>query len=367
MRRLIVLIVVVGLGIVFLQPISFSDEGRDVTPKNTEKASTVPGQKNTGKAEPNQDDAPSIVFEKLNHEFKTVYSGEKAVHLFKFENRGTGDLVIKKVKTSCGCTAAASTKGNIPPGGFGEIKATFRAGQSGGKVKKTITVTTNDPVKPKVSLTITANVVREIITKPQWINFGNISKGETGTKTIELSPGTGLNLDVTGVESNSPYVTASYKKHENGKNYIIEATTKSNAPIGRIKGRLTVTNNSTKQKKLFIAFSGKITGDVIVSRAVLSYGIIPQGRESMRKLIVTLRKKDIEIKDVEVTPAFLSINLRPKNNPNLPYREVEVRVKNDAPVGKIKGNIKIHTSSKLQPVIDIPVFGEIRKRKTKKS
>lgn len=366
MRRLIALIVVVGVGIVFLSVlggVSFSHEGHRDAPKSAEKAKVE--QKDTGETKLNPDEAPSIVFENPNHDFGTVYSGEKAEHLFKFENRGKSDLVIKQVRTSCGCTAAASTKENIPPGGSSEIKATFSAGQDPARVKKEITVTTNDPVTPQVKLSMAGNVIKEVVTKPSWINFGAITKGDTGAKTIEVSPGTDFNLELTGVESDNPDVTVAYKK--DGKNYIIDVAMKANAPIGKQKGKITIATNSTRQRKIIIPFSGDITGDVLVSQSVLSYGIVSQGKESVRRLIVTLRKKEIDIKNVEITPAFFSANLQPKGNSDLPYREVEVKLNGDAPVGKVTGSIKIHTSSELQPVIEIPVFGEVREYKAKKS
>lgn len=367
MRRMITLIAVVGFGIVFVQPASFSHEGHSHRPPQSDEKANVE-QKETEEAALNPDEAPDIVFESYDHDFGTIYAGEKAEHLFKFENHGKSDLVIERVQTSCGCTAAATTKGTIPPGGSGEIKATFKAGQSPGQIRKIITVVSNDPTKKKINLGIQANVIKEIITKPQWINFGNVTKGEVCTRTVELRPGTDdFNLDIAGVESDSPHVTATYKKHENGRSYVVDISTRGDAEIGRIKGKIIITNNSTRQKKITIPFSGKITGDVLVSRPVLSYGKVPQGNEPVRKLIVTLKKKDIDIKDLEITPTFLSANIRPKTNPDLPYREVEVRLKNDAPLGEINGNIKIHTSSKLQPVIEIPVFGTVIKRVTKKS
>ncbi len=366
MRRLIALIVVVGVGIVFLSAsggVSFSHEGHRDAPRSAEKAKVE--QKDAGEAKLNPDEAPSIVFENPNHDFGTVYSGEKSEHLFKFENRGKGNLIIKHVKTSCGCTAAASTKENIPPGGSSEIKAIFSAGQDPGKVKKEITVTTNDPVTPQLKLSLTGNVVKEVVTKPSWLNFGAITKGGADAKTIEVSPGTDFNLEVTGVESDNPDVTVSCRK--DGENYIIDVAMKADAPIGKQRGKITIATNSTRQQKVIIPFSGDITGDVLVSQSVISYGVVTQGKESVRKLIVTLRKKDIDIKDVEITPAYFSANLQPKGNSDLPYREVEVKLNGDAPVGKIIGSIKIHTSSELQPVIEIPVFGEVREPTPRKS
>jgi hypothetical protein len=62
------------------------------------------------------------------------------------------------VKTSCGCTAALISKDNIEPGEEGTIKVELNTKNRSGKMSKTITVLTNDPVDPNKILTVYAEI-----------------------------------------------------------------------------------------------------------------------------------------------------------------------------------------------------------------
>ena len=75
---------------------------------------------------------------------------------------GTDTLIIGRVHSSCGCTAALVSNDEIAPGDSAEIKATFRSKGFSGKVEKKIYVDTNDPAHYR----ITYKIKGEVIPKP---------------------------------------------------------------------------------------------------------------------------------------------------------------------------------------------------------
>ncbi len=79
---------------------------------------------------------------------------------FKFTNAGKSDLILRHLRSSCGCTAVQ--QGNqgvgIKPGEASSIKATFNSGSYKGKVTKAIYVYTNDPKNSEVVLMLNAEV-----------------------------------------------------------------------------------------------------------------------------------------------------------------------------------------------------------------
>jgi hypothetical protein len=79
---------------------------------------------------------------------------------FKFTNAGKSDLMIRQVRSSCGCTAVQQGPLNqgIKPGQSSSIKATFNSGSYNGKVTKAIFVYTNDPKNSEVILMLNADV-----------------------------------------------------------------------------------------------------------------------------------------------------------------------------------------------------------------
>jgi hypothetical protein len=87
---------------------------------------------------------PIIKFESDSHDFGVVEQGTSHKHIFKFKNTGNEDLKIIEVKPSCGCTAALLSTEIITPGGEGELEVTFNSGKFKNKVRKQVTVITNE-------------------------------------------------------------------------------------------------------------------------------------------------------------------------------------------------------------------------------
>lgn len=68
---------------------------------------------------------------------------------YEFTNTGKTTVIITNVQGSCGCTATDYTKEAIMPGKTAIIKATYNASNLG-SFTKTVTVTTNADITPKV-------------------------------------------------------------------------------------------------------------------------------------------------------------------------------------------------------------------------
>jgi hypothetical protein len=79
---------------------------------------------------------------------------------FKFINAGKNNLLIRQVRSTCGCTAVQQGPQGvgIKPGESSSIKAVFSSGSYNGKVTKAIYVYTNDPKNSEVVLMLNADV-----------------------------------------------------------------------------------------------------------------------------------------------------------------------------------------------------------------
>ena len=81
-------------------------------------------------------------FAEKTHQFNQIQVGTPVVTTFKFKNTSDKPLIVKNVKTSCGCTAPSYPKAPIFSGDSGEITVKYDAAKVG-KFKKSITVQTN--------------------------------------------------------------------------------------------------------------------------------------------------------------------------------------------------------------------------------
>ena len=91
-------------------------------------------------------------------DFGKLKQGKVLTHIFAFTNEGDEILKIKRVKTSCGCTAALISNKEIAPGGKGEIKLTYNTRGFQGKNTKYIDVESNDPTHPRKRLAVSAEI-----------------------------------------------------------------------------------------------------------------------------------------------------------------------------------------------------------------
>ncbi|MDZ7624817.1 MAG: DUF1573 domain-containing protein [Ignavibacteriaceae bacterium] len=127
-------------------------------PQSPEMTLTISGKIVTGEQ---SGSVPAIHFPETQHDFGKVSEGEKINYTFRFVNKGQSELVIKDVKSSCGCTAALLSSSNVKPGQEGTIKVEFDTKNRSGKNSKTVTVQSNDPKDPTKILTIYADIMKK--------------------------------------------------------------------------------------------------------------------------------------------------------------------------------------------------------------
>lgn len=106
-------------------------------------------------------DGASIAWDKEKHDFQNVPQNVPATVTFSFVNDTGAPVLITDVKTSCGCTTPHYTNKPIPPGGTGEVKASYNAKKLG-HFTKTVTVTTDAGENgTRTVLTLMGNVVEQ--------------------------------------------------------------------------------------------------------------------------------------------------------------------------------------------------------------
>ena len=91
-----------------------------------------------------REDAPVIEFSKKVHDFGEINEGDTVETTFKFKNTGKSELVITKIKASCGCTVPSNwSREPLMPGQEGEFTVKFNSKNKPNAQSKTITVTCN--------------------------------------------------------------------------------------------------------------------------------------------------------------------------------------------------------------------------------
>jgi hypothetical protein len=103
--------------------------------------------------------APKIDLPSENFDFGEVKEGDLVEKEFDFTNAGKSDLIIRKIKASCGCTTVEPADKVIKSGKSSSVKASIRTNGFSGRIAKTINIITNDPESPSITIRITGNVL----------------------------------------------------------------------------------------------------------------------------------------------------------------------------------------------------------------
>lgn len=102
---------------------------------------------------------PRITMPERAYDFGDIPPDVPVKHVFVIQNTGVGDLVIQDVRSDCACTSTLLGASLIPPGGEGQIEATFNPkNYAGQRVVRTIVIVSNDPLSPEFTLTLGASV-----------------------------------------------------------------------------------------------------------------------------------------------------------------------------------------------------------------
>ncbi len=104
--------------------------------------------------------APVINVDNTEFNFGKIEQGQKVDHVYVLTNTGKSELLIRKVKASCGCTAVQPEKQVIAPGESVDIKTVFNSAGKTGNQNKTVTIITNDPKKSKLILWVKGEVIK---------------------------------------------------------------------------------------------------------------------------------------------------------------------------------------------------------------
>lgn len=198
--------------------------------------------------------APIIFVERPTFEFGTITQGQKVDHVFMIKNRGDESLVLKEIRSSCGCTAATPSTKTIAPGKSGEIRVSFDSGSFSGVVTKAVTVDSNDPRNPISSLVMKGMITEIISFTPRTINLGMLKPGTKVETSVILENRSGKTVSVLSVSSPVAGITGSAKTVATPPGKTCEVAVTVTVPkAGRfLSGYITIHTDHPQKRELVV-------------------------------------------------------------------------------------------------------------------
>lgn len=243
--------------------------------------------------------APKIVCDQPTYEFGDMENTETVEHTFIIRNEGDLSLEISNVRAACGCTVANISSKLVAPGGQTEVTARLSLQGRSGRQRKAITVSSNDPQTPNLTLFLDGNAVVGIEAVPNRLFYGQISPDAVQEQCAEIKAGS-TPFKIIAVESDTPKIATRMEVLEDGKNYRVCASTVPPLDLGELRANVTVRTDSEKIPVVSIPVSASVIGGIAVAPREIS--IPATGAEPVSRFVV-LRPatvQDFEIKEVAV-------------------------------------------------------------------
>jgi len=227
-------------------------------------------------------------FKEKAWDFGKIKQGEILTHEFVFTNEGDAPLVIEKVSTSCGCTAALASEDKILPGKEGRIKASFDSRGYSGKVVKYVYVESNDSDASRRELSLSAEI--EVAPQPRIelgaynIDLGLSLEGEETSAPIVIKNTGELELSVEITHQEFKFLVngkpaAFPLKIAAGKEVRLEVRLPSPNKIGTLRDYLLLRSNDPVRSTLSVYISRYIITKADLKELFRKYGKILEDKK----------------------------------------------------------------------------------------
>lgn len=208
---------------------------------------------------------PKMLLSEAEWDFGVVKPNEKPTHLFTIKNEGDEDLLIEKVRASCGCVKASISTKQIKSGKSAELKVTFDTTGYTGKVAKDIFITSNDFQEPEKRMHVSVEVEHQStpilnLSQTEW-NLALISQGDKPSLSlmIENTGDKDLVIDKIEVFKHMSYnVTLPLTILPQGKQEIILTYDSTGHELGEVREAIRIFSNDPKKEALSLSIRGYI-------------------------------------------------------------------------------------------------------------
>ena len=310
--------------------------------------------------------APKIEVTPETKDAGTVAKGQVIETIFVVKNNGGSDLVISDARPGCGCTVASFDK-VIKPGAEGKVITSVDTKSFSGPISKSVLLVSNDPERGQINLFVKATVKPYVDILPQPYVRVAVVKGDTDSRDVILLSEE-KSFKPTVAESSQPYVKAEIAPAGEkdkipghaGEQYRLRITVSADAPEGLLNAPVRIATGVAQQPTVEIPISGVVRARVSVTPVLVNFGNFTAGKDPITRNIVVTNNKPaspVRVTKAEVSiPGFIT-DVVPTQE-GVSYTVV-VKAGDKIKKGTLDGTVKLYTTDKDKPMIELPLKGEV--------
>jgi len=291
-----------------------------------------------------------------------IYRDEPQKMSFGFVNTSDDTLFIFDIEPSCDCTSAQVLPAAVPPHNSAKILAFFDPmGYEGkGKVTEYIRLGTSDMENPEAELYFTVEVGVGPEPEPRAINFGSVCKGKSDTLSLVVHPGSDRQLQILSIQSESECVTIDQVdvRRSGAQEFMIIACNVDCR--GAMSSYVSITTTDPRREFIKVPVTANLMGTILIEPEVIAFGPTLPGRE-VAQAVKIYCSEGLPFRIDKVTSSVNSVEFSVVLADNNAY-ELKMKIREDAPAGRITGQLIIQTDCETQPLLTAQVTGFVRSK-----
>ncbi len=312
-------------------------------------------------ADPN---AAKAVLDRRAHDFGTAKQGAELKADFTLKNEGKSTLTLQ-LRADCGCAAAIADVKSLEPNASTTIHVTYLTRDYVGPLVKRIHVLSNDPVDPRLEISLRVDVAEGVVLDPAFLYFGYVEAGSSPSKSIKVQwkDGVGTPFEIASSEVSGLDMALTSKRFDADAwhGYEVTATFRKPPAIGTWSGTAILKLGSADGRRITIPVSAFVSGKVFLDRREVSLGLLPQGKE--RTVMIGCRglRPEIDIGVVTAKSRNGRVVVRAIRAQDKEWL-IEIQAPETATVGRLDDVVEV-TSSTIPETAEIVVKGEVLAKK----
>ena len=284
------------------------------TPVLTDVAKTAPAkqpqqrqvaQPAEEKTSESPDKQPKIEVENATHDFGKTGPSKRHQCEYAFKNVGQGTLIIKEIKSTCGCTVPELAKKKYEPGESGVIKVAFTAPAHEGDVSKHLYIISNDPENPRFELNVKASVELSIIADPPALQL-SLKTENAGITPITIKSKDGKPFSIRSFSTIQRVITADIDPTKKAAEFTLNPKVDLEKLKKNLTGSITINLDHPDTRIIRITYTTPPPVEVRRQRIIVQQAV-PGEATTKEVLILSNYDEDIAIESIIPTKGIMTI------------------------------------------------------------
>lgn len=208
--------------------------------------------------------APRLVCDAPEFNFGAVRNTQLVTHVFTIRNAGDATLELQPPHASCGCTAVTAGTLVLKPGESTTIQATIDLKGRSGPQHKTISIDSNDPQTPKLTLGLQLDIWQEFRILPPHLTLGRI-RGDASVQTFATFENNSARaFAITNITCSSSNLEATVQADQPGRRFRIVVATRPPLSDGPLIAELRLQTDDPDHPEFSFNYAAHVRGLLVV-------------------------------------------------------------------------------------------------------